>query len=146
MIYDDYVEDVLVEDGYSGDDLQPVGNRERMLVMALLRKVRGQAVLVKSGSLDTYTTSEVADFIYIKDTFKKPDIVVKSLDIPWEYVDDRWNYGAIDKSGVFYFYDTEPVLGGEGWLGSLHYTVAGGMRISTEGIDWKKSLTSRDLF
>lgn len=67
------------------------------------------------------------------------------LNIPWEYVNPKWKWAAMDKNGAVYFYEKEPAILHEAgsWNTCCSHTRAGVLYINTDDINWELSLTKR---
>lgn len=121
------------------NELTPTNEHEEMLVMALLRKARGEPIEYSNNGeyfADHHgNTISISGIIYRK--------TVKKLDIPWQHIDDKWNYAAMDDDNSVRFFDTKPNVGLLGvWYGDGDRCKSP-LKIDTEGITSETSLTKR---
>lgn len=66
-----------------------------------------------------------------------------SLSIPWELIDDTWQWAAMDEDGMVYFYVDEPNEGFSEWYSDYDY-VGSPLKIETPNPEyWEKTLTKR---
>ena len=66
-----------------------------------------------------------------------------SLSIPWELIDDTWQWAAMDEDGKVHFYLDEPNAGCSEWY-SDYDSVGSPLKIETPDTKhWKKTLTKR---
>ena len=61
----------------------------------------------------------------------------------WSYIDKRWRFIAIDKSGTMYLFLDKPTARDGIWLpvGGVYSQCP--LNINTDGINWETSLTER---
>lgn len=67
------------------------------------------------------------------------------IDLPWEWIDDRYQWAAMDEDGYLWLYTAEPQISAKRWCfeyGGYHY-LNDILKIDTTGIDWRTSLTKR---
>lgn len=64
----------------------------------------------------------------------------KKLDIPWQFINPKFKWAAMDKNGEIYLYLEKPECK-DGYFCSINYMSL--VNIDTTGIDWKTSLTQR---
>ena len=81
---------------------------------------------------------------YLKSIYRtKP---AKKLVIPWDALKPEYFCAALDKDGIVYAYDIQPIkendkwLNGKGKMTSLRAFVG----VESDGVDWETSLTFRD--
>lgn len=122
-------------------EITPATEQEKMLVTALLSKLRGETVEVYEGVWKELKSNHIC----LQEEYRKPLPVVKTpLDIPWEVVAPEYKYAAMDEDGEVYFYIEKPTLSEGAWyVDSGNYKSGAVLNISTEGIDCKLSLTER---
>lgn len=66
------------------------------------------------------------------------------LDIPWDLIDKKWQWAAMDQSGSIYFYTLEPTRLMEHWASStLGSSCPSALAISTVGVNWESSIQRR---
>lgn len=124
---------------YTKEDITPVTDQEKMLTMALLRKIRGQG-------LESYQGKWVkarCNYISIDEDYRK--LVEKTpLELPWQFIKKEFNYAAMDEDGEIYVYEDIPAIKDGCWdhitSRLISYAV---LDIKTEGINWELSLTKR---
>ena len=121
------------------DDLTPKTERERMLVMALLRKCRDQPVESRIGS-EPFSTSTDTDRLYLHRDYRKP---VKKLNVPWEHIKPEYKWAAMDENGEVYVYVGKPEIQTENYTSNRDYENIGAINVGTDGVDWRESLTER---
>lgn len=76
------------------------------------------------------------------------NVEVKSLVIPWVLIDDKWQYAAMDENGIIWFFDEMPYTdldeSSSEWLCPFDADFTRNpLKIATEGVHWKYSLTKR---
>lgn len=70
--------------------------------------------------------------------------VIKKLVLPWDFIDKKYNYAAIDSGGDIYLYESEPLKNKYQWYsGGENQGVGREIVIDTDGVDWEESLTER---
>lgn len=75
----------------------------------------------------------------VKEIFKP-----KQLNIPWEFIEDSVKCVAMDEDEYIHFYSATPLIDGDKWIlcASSGDTFSEGvLKIDTDGINWKESLT-----
>ena len=68
------------------------------------------------------------------------------LDIPWKFVDKKYNYAAMDGNESVWFTDKEPYIESStdaSWTSKGVYVEKSILTHDTSGINWKRSLTKR---
>jgi hypothetical protein len=127
---------------YTEEDLKPTTSHESMLVMALLRKVRGLPVLLlqTNGKL---IESTVKSHIDINVNYIKPE--PKKLNIPWDHIDPKWNFAAVDQDGSIWFYAEKPEIHMHGDMFYSDYDNIQNtfLLLDVEGVKWETSVTQR---
>jgi hypothetical protein len=111
---------------YSGDD---------MVIVEVLNNVKGTWHEV--GKHSPWWDSSYRVMRKVKDT---------PLNIAWEWVDPKWNYAAMDEDRRVFLYADEPYIKLSEYLyWSLRSDVQryNPPALTTDGIDWKRSLTKR---
>lgn len=76
----------------------------------------------------------------------KRKVVDTPLDIPWEFVDKKYKYAAMDENGSVWFTDKEPYIESStdtSWTSKGVYVEKSILTHDTSGINWKRSLTKR---
>ena len=76
----------------------------------------------------------------------KRKVVQTPLNIAWEWVDHKWNYAAMDEDKCVFLCDEEPHIRSEEatyWSMRCDYHKYNPPALTTDGIDWKRSLTKR---
>lgn len=63
--------------------------------------------------------------------------------IPWEHVDEKWQFWARDKSGLSYFFVSTPEIKGSEWLNSGDIKSLGVLKLDPGTCDWRDSLMER---
>lgn len=67
--------------------------------------------------------------------------------IPWEVIDRKWNWAAMDDDGCICLYDNKPRRLSENWTYAGteddYFYVQGYFKLDTTGVDWTTSLTKR---
>lgn len=75
----------------------------------------------------------------------KRKITATPLDIPWDLIDNVYNYAAMDKNCNVYFYKSEPFVIGsrEDWWPDGEDFTKSPLKHNIDGTNWKRSLTKR---
>lgn len=78
----------------------------------------------------------------------KRKVVATPLDIPWNLIDVRWKWAAMDNTRDVYLYECEPHTRATHGVWSTSYEsrfklISDCLQLNTEGIDWNRSLTKR---
>ena len=88
-----------------------------------------------------------SDDVYSNNIYRTKPKEYKKLDIPWQVIDEKWNYAAMDASGKVFLYSDVPEYTHSSWeytessleaLSSAHI-----LKIDTTGIVAEHSLTER---
>lgn len=125
---------------YTKEDLTPENDNEEMLVMAVLRKCRGQRLYVMSEG--TAITSLNTCTVRIDVEYRKP--APKKLNIPWEFIKDEFTCAAMDQGGSVWVYSDVPPINTDTWGNTKECElVTAALKIEITGIEWKESLTFR---
>ena len=133
---------------YSDEELTPKTEQEEMLVMAILRASRCQPLEQAEQFSDDFEMVRNLSYIAIDAQYRKPHKTVKKLNIPWENIKEDFNFAAMDKDGIVWIYEDYPKII------SLHkrwdYSTGDCERVSyikidTDGVSWKESLTERPV-
>lgn len=82
-------------------------------------------------------------FVLDKDSVYRLIPNTTPLDIPWEFVNERFKYAAMDGGGTIWFFKEEPNKYDKFWDDGYPAVTAGPLKINTDGIQWDKSLTKR---
>lgn len=70
--------------------------------------------------------------------------VIKKLVLPWDFIDKKYKYAAIDSDGDVYIYENEPLKSNYQWYaGGENQGLNRGLIIDTDGVEWEESLTER---
>lgn len=66
------------------------------------------------------------------------------LQIPWDMIDKKWQWVAMDRDGSVYFYTLEPTRLTAHWASStLGYSCPNVLAIPTVGVNWESSIQRR---
>ena len=57
---------------YHSDELIPYSDREKMIVGAVLRKMRGQVLEIQLPGTNDWNESKLSDLIHINQNYRKP--------------------------------------------------------------------------
>lgn len=72
------------------------------------------------------------------------EILEPKLTIPWEYIDKRFTWAAMDEYGVVRLFVKEPEIKSNlYWVSGGEFDILGRAILQPEGIDWKKSKIQR---
>lgn len=126
--------------------LTPQSDREKMLVNALLAKVRGEHVQVAlfTDGLDKYWKDSKDTDICIKGEYRIESPKLTPLIIPdelWEYIKGDWV--AMDKDGSLYSYTKSPIKDRLWWIegdNNISHSLDG---LEIETSNWEQSLVQR---
>jgi hypothetical protein len=99
---------------------------------------RGSGLLANEGTAYNWGWDWIS-FIYR---------VKSALEIPWEVLDPKWKWAAMDQSGRIMVYTNKPFQGTNIWnyTEGAHFVLTDIFRLAgqdTSLIDWKNSLTQR---
>lgn len=67
----------------------------------------------------------------------------KKLDIPWQVIDEKWKYAAMDDDGEVYIYDALPNWRVSYWSDTSSNCIMSVFKLDTTGIVAEHSLTRR---
>ena len=127
--------------------LTPQNAREENLVQIVLARSRGIPIEFYSELNRGWERAGNAGAIYVHYQYRiKPEPTTTPLPISrelWSYIDKRWRFIAIDRSGAMYLYLEKPTARDGLWLpvGGVYSHCP--LNINTDGIYWETSLTER---
>lgn len=85
--------------------------------------------------------NDLEDGLWDKCTYR---IQPSSLEVPWDVIDKRWQWVAMDQDGSIYFYTLEPTRFTTFWAAStLGSSCPNVLTIPTLGVNWESSLQRR---
>ena len=117
--------------------MENLTKHEEHMCEILVRKMRGEAVEMMSHSGWKLADKSI---MLVNAEYRKP---IKKIIIPWGLIDDRWVAFAVNKDDSKDFFDSVDVARlGEGWCNNRN-PVDCPLKIDTDGIDWKDTLTLR---
>lgn len=129
-------------DGNLIPKLTPQNAEQEDLVQILLAMKQGFYVEVDYGAGWTKAIILLHDgnFKYRINPNPTPLPISREL---WSYIDKRWRFIAIDKSGTMYLFLDKPTARDGIWLpvGGVYSQCP--LNINTDGINWETSLTER---
>lgn len=133
-------------DGNLIPKLTPQNAKQEDLVQILLAMMQKIPVECNFGDGDGWTD---AGILYPNRNYKyriKSKPITTPLPISrelWSYIDKRWRFIAIDKSGTMYLFLDKPTARDGLWLpvGGVYSQCP--LNINTDGINWETSLTER---
>lgn len=126
--------------------LTPQNAKQEYLIQILLAMMQKIPVECNFGDGDGWTD---AGILYPNRNYKyriKSKPITTPLPISrelWSYIDKRWRFIAIDKSGTMYLFLDKPTARDGLWLpvGGVYSQCP--LNINTDGINWETSLTER---
>jgi hypothetical protein len=127
--------------------LTPQNAEQEHWVQIILARIRGIPIESFSTLDGTWVDDRNNSLIFMNCEYRiKPEPASTPLPISrelWSYIDKRWRFIAIDRSGAMYLYLEKPTARDGLWLpvGGVYSHCP--LNINTDGIYWETSLTER---
>ena len=103
--------------------------------------LEGEEIEARVGYEDWWTIADPTwNWASMEYRIKEKDY---SLDIPWEFIDDKWKWTAMDDDGLVYIYTEKPLLESDGWWYQSSQHAPLPLKIKPDVKFWDKTLTER---